>query len=532
MGNASSNESDGTIEPIPITTWNGAASYNTDDPLVALYFKSVRNITCEDYRSITVKQSKKEKKSGSTSSTGRRLEDYFDDAWILDSLRTLKFVFHLRDCRGGKGERKLFRALIRHMRERGLTTHIIANMEHIPTFGSWKDISICFFGTSLEETAIWLITSQLKADKDSAHPSLCAKYAPSEGSAIDKKHQAAKKIATKLGVTLTQYRKRYLGPLRARLNIVERDMCAKQWNDVVYEKVPSIAGTHYKKAFNRHDEQRYTEYLQSVKKGEKKMNTGVLMPYQIVAPYLKSETRTTECDETSEAQWVSFLNDRRSKWPTGVNVLPLIDVSGSMFNHCTPRAVEVAVSLGMLFSSLNTSPQYQKKFITFHENPQLLAIKGDSLLEQVNSVKTTPWGGNTNFQLAIDLILNTATLFAIPQDQMPQILLVLSDMQFDQASGRHVTNWEDIERKYHEAGYTRPTIIFWNLSGSSVDYPVPSTSVPNCALLSGFNDAIMYSLLNGTMPNPREIVHKALDNERYDVIQLCDLSNNDSVFCK
>jgi Mg-chelatase subunit ChlD len=530
MGNlqTANKSSDETNEPFAITTWNGAASYAAvNDPLVELFFKSVRDIPCTDYRCITVKQSKKEKKAGRSGSSvngPKSLEEYFDAAWESDPLRTLKFVFYLRDCRGGKGERKLFRALVRHMRTRNLTEHLRVNMEHIPTFGSWKDISVCFFGTPLEEQAIELITNQLRTDKDSEHPTLCAKYAPSEGGAIDKAHRAATKVATNLGVTLTQYRKRYLVPLRARLNVVEREMCAKQWDEIEYEKVPSIAGSRYKKAFGRHDEQRYTEYLHGVQRGEKKMNVKVLMPYQIVAPYLKSASRSYERDETSEAQWKAFIEDRRTKWPSGMNVLPLIDVSGSMFNHKAPQAVETAVSLGMVFSLLNSVPQYKGKFITFHDHPELLSIRGDSLMDQVNSIKTSKWGGSTNFQSAFDLILNIATTFRVPASEMPQILLVLSDMQFNQADGSGYggrrTNWEEIERKYHAAGYQRPTIIFWNLNGNSVDYPVPNADVPNCALLSGFNDAIMYSLLDGTMPNPREIVHKALDKDRYDVIHL------------
>lgn len=502
----------------PVTTWNGAVSYGSvNNSLVELFFKSVRDIPCTDYRSITVKQSKKEKRAHrSLAMVGpKSLEQYFDAAWESDPLRTLKFVFYLRDCRGGKGERKLFRALIRHMRNRGLAEHVMVNMRHIPTFGSWKDISMCFFGTPLEAAAVKLIADQLRIDVEVERPSLCAKYAPSERGAVDRVHHAAGKIASELGVTLTRYRKTYLSPLRTKLNIVEQDMCARLWGEITYEKVPSIAGSRYKKAFGRHDEQRYTEYLHRVQRGETKMNTKVLMPYQIVAPYLKSPVR----DETLEAQWVAFLADRRTKWPTGVNILPLIDVSGSMFTGKEPQPVEVAISLGMVVSLLNSSPQYRGKFITFHENPQLLAIQGTSLLDQVNSIKSSTWGGSTNVQSAFDLILNIATTFHVPADQMPRILLILSDMQFDVAH-RGNTNWDEIERKYSAAGYQRPTIIFWNLNGNSIDYPAPSASVPNCILLSGFNDAILYSLLEGTLPNPLEIVYAAVDNERYSSIQL------------
>jgi Mg-chelatase subunit ChlD len=504
-------------------TWNGAASFATvNDPLVELYFKSVRDIPCTDYRSITVKQSKKDKKKRRTAATTgpRSLEQYFDAAWASDPLRTLKFVFHLRDCRGGKGERKLFRALVRHMQTRGLTAHLLANLTHIPVFGSWKDVPICFFGTELEPQAVRLIADKLREDATAERASLCGKYAPSEGGAVDKKHQAARKLATALGVTPRQYRTQYLTPLRARLAIVEREMCAKAWTGIEYSKVPSVAGSRYKKAFQRHDEQRYTEFLSKVQRGEAKMNTAVLMPYQIVAHYLEGASQpTTQRDETVEAQWVAFLADRRTKWPAGFNVLPLIDVSGSMFNHSTPQAVEVAVSLGMIVSLLNSSPQYNGKFITFQEQPQLLSMRGESLMEKVNSIKTSPWGGSTNFQSAFDLILTIATTFQVPADQMPQVLLVLSDMQFNNA-GSGQANWDEIGRKYTVAGYQRPTIIFWNLNGNSVDYPVPDANTPNCLLLSGFNDAILYSLLGGTLSNPLEIVRSALDKDRYNIIHL------------
>lgn len=514
-----------------ILTWNGALSHSTvNDPLVELFFKSVRGMSCEDYRSITVKKSKKGKKEKkrSESSSGRSIESYFDAAWAVDPLRTLKFVFYLRDCRGGKGERQLFRALIRHMcsTECGFISHVGANMEHVPTFGSWKDISICFFGTPLEETAVKLIANQLSRDIKAEHPSLCAKYAPSEGGAVDKAHSASKKIATELGVNLTRYRKKYLAGLRSKLKVIEPQMCAKLWGEIKYEHVPSIANSHYKKAFARHDEQRYTEYLKSVQRGEKKMNASVLMPYQIVGGYLKSDSRVTTPDETVEAQWVSFMKDRRAKWsqmteliPGGLNVLPLIDVSISMYNSKEPQSVSVAVSLGMTFSLLNSSPQYRGKFITFHTEPQLLTIQGDTLMDQVNSVKCAPWGGSTDLQKSFDLILKIATTFNVPKEEMPQILLILSDMQFNQADNNK-TNWDAIECKYADAGYERPTIIFWNVTGGSVDYPVPDKSTPKCALLSGFNDAIMYSLLDGTLPDPRTIVLKALDKERYDVIKL------------
>ena len=79
-------------------------------------------------------------------------------------------------------------------------------------------------------------------------------------------------------------------------------------------------------------------------------------------------------------------------------------------------------------------------------------------------------------------------------------------MQFNQADNH--TNWEVIEQKYADAGYERPTIIFWNLNGTSLDFPIPDSTIAKCALLSGYNDSILNSILDGKIPNPLELVQK------------------------
>lgn len=520
MGNVQTAGDENTqVEYIPgITTWNGAATYaSVTDPLVELFFKSVRDIKCTDYRSIPVKESKK-KLHGNNPPGSRTLEQYFDAAWEQDQLLTLKFVFYLRDCREGKGERKLFRALIRHLRESGRIQHLAKNLQHIPTFGTWKDLSLCFFGTELEDEVVSLIAEQLKKDKNQSADlpvSLCGKFAPREKGPFDRTHKAATKIAKALGVSLTGYRKQYLTPLKARLRLVERDMCAKEFEKIDYSHVPSIAGSNYSDAFKKHDAKRYAAYLESVKKGEGKMNTSVLMPYQIVAPYL----RNGKMDDTLEAQWKSFVDGRREKWPSNLDVMPLVDVSGSMSTFSSPSPLEVAVSLGLLFSQLNSSPAYQGKFITFHENPEIFALPTGSLCDKVRAMKNSKWGGTTDIQKAFDLILNLAVTLKVPQDNMPKVLLILSDMQFNQADGGK-TNFVVMSEKYRSAGYQLPIILYWNLNGNTIDYPVPSADHPGVILLSGYNDSILYPLMDGTLPNPHDIVHKALDAERYHIIQL------------
>lgn len=492
------------FESDEIRTWNGALSYDSTHPLLKLFFKSVRDIPCTDYKSYG--------KSKSSETPGDVLETLFDEAWEQDRVRTLKFLFYLRDCREGKGEKKLFRALVRHLLATDRASVIEKNLALIPEYGSWKDLMLIFLGTPLEKSALTLFATQLKKDVDTDHPTLCAKYAPSECGAAQKKHKAALKLAKLLKSDLKTYRTKYIVPLRRKLEVLEQKLCAGEWEDINYERVPSIAGKMYAKAFKKHDSTRYADFLESVKKGEKSMKTGVLMPHQIVAPYILGESQ----DETLEAQWVSFLADRKSK--RSIDILPLVDVSGSMSSGSNPRPIDVAVALGILFSNLNESPAYHRKFITFSSDPKLVSLTGNTLKDQVESTMSASWNFTTNIQAAFDLILNTAKLFDTPAEKMPKILLILSDMQFDQAAEKSKTNWEEIEGKYKDAGYKRPIIVFWNLNGKSDDMPVPNEKVPNCIMLSGYNDTILYNILDGKIPSPIDIIYKTLDSKRYEAV--------------
>lgn len=504
-------ENESNVDNTPdILTWNGAKSYgDVSDPLVELFFKSCRNIKATDYNAFN-------KNNSPDLSEGKSIEDYFDAAWKAEPLLTLKFVFHLRDVRKGKGEKKLFRALIRHMLASDLKHLVKINLSNIPFYGSWKDVLLCFCGTPLEKDALVLIADMLLHDSTADSPTLCAKYAPSEKSRIDQNHHVVGKLCRLMAITPAVYRKKYLTPLRAKLNIVERDMCAKNWSDIDYEKVPSLAGKKYSASFKKRDNERYVKYLESVVKGEKKMNTSVLMPYQIVSTYIHSNSQ----DNVVEAQWLSFVMDRYSKWNKSVNVLPIIDVSGSMTAPVAGdvRALDVAVSTGLLFASLNENPLYKDKFVTFSATPKFVDLSTEtSLFDKVKKTQTSEWGMNTNFQAVFDLLLQN--------DTDPDIILVLSDMQFDQSNNNSETNWETIERKYVEKNRKRPVIIFWNLNGRSADYPVPHQNVEKCMLVSGFNDSFFYSIIDLKMPSPRQIVDKILNDARYDQIVLDEGSN-------
>ena len=413
-------------------TEKGAKSYSVSgDPRVDLFFKSVRNMPCADFSAVEGTEESKEK----------YFEFLLEECWTCSPLDTLRLGFYIRDCRGGKGEKLLFRAFCRWL----LRNHLHdmrANMEHIPFYGSWKDLLIVFLGTSQESRALLQLANQLKTDKaklgteETKDITLAAKYAPNESGSFDKKFKVVAKLCSHLGCNKKQYRTEFLRPLRERSNIVEEQMCARHWEEIDYSKVTSIAGKRYKKAFEKHDKERYAAFLANVMKGETKMNVSVLQPHEIAKPYFAGHgwSHLTK-DETVEAQWKQFVADRKARRTKLVesgtdvpNILPIIDVSGSMTcrqgkNPVAP--IEVSVAMGLFLSLMNDekSPFY-RKWLTFSTNPKMETLKGNLLCEIMGNLDKKNWECSTRLQPAFDLILDTANMYNVPADRMPKMLVI------------------------------------------------------------------------------------------------------------
>lgn len=495
----------------PALTENGAISYPSSevDPRVAFFFKVVRDTEAETVESLLV------------------------DSWNKDNLDTLRLIFHLRDCRGGKGEKKKFHECLSWL-VKNHPSILEKNLDCIPFYGSYKDWLV-LLATSLENRMIESFTGQLKTDlellkgedeKAKSNITLAAKWAPTEGCAHDRKFDAAKKFSSKLGVNNAKYRKEYLVPLREHLKIIETLMCQKEWDSIDFSKVPSVALKRYKKCFRTHAEERYADFLIRVKAGTAKMNVNRLHPHEILEPYLESfgwcssKVNTCQLDETVELQWKTFVDNTRKRWKEKgkslSNSIVLADVSGSMSG--TPICVSVA--LGMLIAELNEGP-FHSKWITFSTDAKIEEIKGDTVLDRVRNMIKTHWDGNTNFQAAFDNLLTAAKMLGAKPDQMPSTLFIISDMEFDEANpSNDRTNYEEIEAKYKAAGYTRPRLVFWNVrSQKNIQFPVTDL-VPNCALVSGFSADLLDIFLDGEEMNGYEIMRKVIDSPRYERVKL------------
>lgn len=419
----------------------------------------------------------------------------------------MKTLFFARDVRGGLGERKVFRVCLRWLAQNAPAS-ARKNIPHIAEYGRWDDL-LSLMGTPCEKEALRVIKQQLEDDRNAMDMgddvSLLAKWLPSINASNTDTIRQAKRIARHLGMSDAQYRKT-LVKLRQRIRILENNLREKDYS-FDYAKQPSKAMFKYRKAFQRNDGERYEAFLSKVSRGEAQLHTGTLTPYEIIKPFFYDKVSDQEAnaiDATWKAQ-EDFTGDE--------NALVVIDGSGSMYCRTDPMPATVALSLGVYFAERNTGA-FRNHFITFSENPQLVEIKGETILEKLRYCHGFDEVANTNIQKVFELILRTAVKNKVPQAEMPSTLYIISDMEFDScADDASLTNFEYAKKIFGEAGYQLPRVVFWNVQSRNAQQPVTQNE-QGVALVSGCSPRIFSMLKNGNL-SPMGYMLDILDAERY-----------------
>jgi hypothetical protein len=202
-------------------------------------------------------------------------------------------------------------------------------------------------------------------------------------------------------------------------------------------------------------------------------------------------------------------------------ILPLVDTSGSMGTgigtNANLQCIDVAISLGLYISERNEGP-FKDAFITFSERPTLQILKGN-LLERLASLKNAEWGFSTNLERVFEVILRQAEKHNLLAEEMPTDILILSDMQFDEACESDHTALDMIKEKFDDYGYVLPNIVFWNLNSYGSQAPV-SFKENGTALISGFSPAILKSILSGETFTPQSILMDTIGSERYSAVTI------------
>lgn len=429
-------------------------------------------------------------------SRGKDIIPQFVAAYVEDKELALRVAAWSRDVRGGAGERKLFRDILTYL-EVADPDAAIALSNKVPELGRFDDL-FAFKTQTLRNHAFSLLKKALDDGNG-----LAAKWIPRKG-------DNAVQFRNFLGWSPKRYRK----TLVALTQVVETQMCANKWDDINFSHVPSVASARYRKAFHRHTD-KYAEYVEKLTKGDSsvKVNAAAIYPYEIVKE-IRFLSTTTHRDHII-AQWNALPN-----YVGEASILPLVDVSGSMTcsagKNTSVTCLDVAVSLGLYLADKNAG-SFNNTFLTFSKNPDLVTLNGN-IVEKYNQLSRADWEMNTNLHAAFQKILNVATINNVPQSEMPGIMLILSDMQFDSCVTYDHSAMEMIKHKYSDAGYEMPNVVFWNLN-SSDNVPVKYDQ-RGAALVSGFSPSIMKSVLAADMDDftPQGIMLTTILNDRYSVI--------------
>lgn len=444
----------------------------------------------------------------------------FVRAYMEDPDSAMKLLFYTRDVRGGLGERRVFRTAIKWLAD-NRPDSVRKNIRYFAEYGRFDDL-LALMGTACEDDMFAELKRCFDRDMESlsndGEVSLLAKWLPSVNASSRDTVRTAKRIARRFGMDDASYRKT-LTELRARIRVIENNLRVKDYS-FDYGKQPSRAMLKYRKAFIRNDRERYAAFLSTVSAGEAKIHANTIAPYELVEPFIgdgnyseRSFMRAISQEEKDSlnAAWASLPD-----YGSDDNALAVIDTSGSMYWQNSPLPASVALSLGLYFAERNKGA-FGNHFIEFSRKPQLIEIKGKTFADKLRYVASFNEVANTNLEAVFDLILNAAAKNNVPQNELPERLIIISDMEFDLCiNNANKTVFEDAKDKYEKHGYTLPQVVFWNVASRHRHQPVRKDE-RGVIMVSGATPMLFSMVADGTA-TPYSFMMDILNSKRYENI--------------
>lgn len=487
-----------------------------------------------------------------------------------------KMIGHTRDIIEGKGEYNLTYMMINTWYDFFPELALFAvkclvevdNEGKDHPYGSWKDMKyLCNYYKNntihpIYKYAIDLMNNQLSKDVLSNDKnSLAAKWIPREKSskfgwmfedlacdyfkdylATARTPESYKKAVLKCKM---DYRK-ILSHLNRKIDTLQIKQCNKRWAEIDFNHVTSISMSKQKTAFmnihkkgsirNPDDIDRVTcaenlkNYLDAARKGKIEVKGKRVSMVDFTKEALEIDCWVDEVSENKQQlkdllnmQW----NDNSTQNGELGNMIAMVDVSGSMEGD----PMYAAIALGIRIAEKS---KLGKRVMTFSASPTWVNLdKHDNFVDMVKEVRTAPWGMNTNFHAALDLILDAIVRSNLPPEEVQDMtLVILSDMQIDQADSTNSETLYDImKKKYAYAGltgpfkkaYNPPHILFWNLRSTS-GFPNLSAQT-NTSMMSGFSPILLNTFcekgLDGLQSaTPMSTLESILSNKRYDIMRV------------
>lgn len=467
----------------------------------------------------------------------------------------IRWLFFTRDVRGGMGERDVFKMMYMKYAEL-YPNEAKSTLKLIAEFGRWKDvIDIINMDVTDMLGGMDLVKDVLNNDIRNCmlgEPiSLLAKWLPSIN-ASGKARRQAKRFTKHFGLTYEGYRK-MLSKLRAYIDVTEVKTCSNRWDEIDYNKVSSNANKRYMNAFKRHDGERYADHCMKaldVTSKDVKMHASVLFPHEIWAEYtklpglsydecekrsyrwLKNQSEPAPADISLEAMWKNLADIGDCG-----NTMVVVDGSGSMTYGCgyPVKPIDIARSLGVYFAE-RCQGEFNNILMEFSSNPKLIDLNGcNTLRDKILELSKYTDCSNTNIEAVFMLILQSAINAKMKQSDLPDRILIVSDMEFDCATNNTIYGvyggmkalFNELADRFEKYGYKLPKLVFWNVNSRTKTIPVTENEM-GVVLISGFSPNIM-SMVMSDQTDPWLALKEKLDSNRYDCVSdtLKSVNGND-----
>jgi len=428
----------------------------------------------------------------------------------------VKLLFYVRDIRGGYGERDTFNDMIRHLASINPES-VSKNIWAILEFGRAKDL-YNLIGTPVEDAMWQFMKYQFELDLENMESgksiSLLAKWIATPDSNVEGTKELGKLTAKKLGYnfkTMSDYKKK-LRKLRKYLDLPEAKMCAGEWDQIEYSKCASKFILKNRKAIMKHDSDRYSQYLENVNKGEATMHMGTTTPCDIIY-----QVRTNYTSDL-ETMWNSLEDVCKG------NAMVICDTSGSMTSYDwsnrtknSVKPIDVAFGLAMYFAQRNKG-NLKNLMMNFSDRPMFIELNASTLRDNYLIADRAPVNySSTDLEKAFMILLKTCVKGKLAKEDMPDAIVVVSDMQINCVSGirdEKVTFYDEMKRRYAEAGYEIPQVVFWNVNASNPTFHA-SRSVNGVSMVSGFSPNVFKQVMENIGTTPYELMMAVVNSERY-----------------
>jgi hypothetical protein len=430
-------------------------------------------------------------------STGSKLIDllfmteyyqkHLNEVKIGNSDKDKLFAMFIRDAREGLGKRDLGRELMKQAE---------VEPQNIVFAGRFDDL----YHNPTDNNIKFL------RDAVYSKNALAQKWCPR---LMGKDRKIAKALCKEWGITEKKYRQ------LIKVCTTESMLTEKKIDDIEFDKVPSLAMVKYYNRFMK--EPRFREYIEQVKKGDKKLNISTTTVYDIY----KNRERI-------DAQ---LFFDKIEK--IKINCIPVLDTSGSMQDR--NDSIGKATAIAHYLAKCSTfAPDY---VVSFSSRPQLIHMgydrKGESRTtywgnssiygafkydntqsKYINEIKSLYTGdcSNTDFAKVMDLLKGL--------EKTPDYLVVLSDMEFDEGSSMSKTKTMNY---FKQKGY-KTRIVWWNFNARNTT--APEMDSDGNVFISGYSPFLLKYLEAGFDGNA--FLDKLL-NEYAKKVSTSDTNSQESV---